>query len=230
MSDREFTDQELEEMGTLTLDLLTKAIEEGDKDKAKNLAERMYQETLQMHDMYVDWTAGFMDWIYKSYGDEALLQAERNVFSDSMGMGQMPDLRQIDFRFRVLGTIHWMRGHQQPLKIVEDDEKVCITMVPCGSGERLFQKGSYGPPCNLSLIEKPQPMTGGETNYPVYCTHEPVLEMLTIEHLGYPAAVCYFPDNIAREAGGCSFCIYKDFKDMPEEAWTRVGKQKPEDL
>jgi len=226
MLNRVFTDQELKEMGTLTLDLLTEAIEAGDKDRAKNLAQRMYGETLQMHDMYVDWTAGFMDWIYKNCGDDALLQAEKKVFSDFMG--KMPDMRQIDFRLIVLGTVNSLRGHQQPLKIVEDDEKVCITMVPCGSGERLFRKGSYGPPCNLSMIHKPHTITGGKTDFPVYCTHEPVLELLVIEQLGYPIAVCYTPEKVARE-GSCGFCIYKDFKDIPEEVWTRVGKEKPED-
>lgn len=227
MTNRVFKDQELEEMGTLTLDLLTKAIEEGDKDKAKNLAERMYQETLKMHDMYVDWTTGFMDWIYKNDGDDALYQAERKVFGDFIGM--LPDMRQIDFRLRAMGTVNSIRGHQQPLKIVEDDEKICITMMPCGSGERLVQKGSYGPPCNLSMIQKPQPMTFGMTDYPVYCTHEPVLELLAIEHLGYPITVCFPPEKVARE-GSCGFCVYKDFKDIPEEVWTRVGKEKPKDL
>ena len=227
MTNRVFTDQELEEMGARTLDLLTEAIEVGDKERAKSLAERMYQETLKMHDMYVDWTAGFMDWIYKNCGDDALLQAERKVFSDYMG--KMPDMRQIDFRLRALGTVNSLRGHQQPLKIVEDDEKVCITMMPCGSGERLVQRGSYGPPCNLSMIQKAQPMTAGKTDFPVYCTHEPVLELLAIEQLGYPVAVSAMPEKVARGVS-CGYCIYKNFSDIPEEMWARVGKQKPKDL
>lgn len=227
MADRVFTDQELEEMGARTLDLLTEAIEAGDKNRAKALAERMYQETLKMHDMYVDWTAGFMDWIYKNCGDDTLLQAERKVFSDFIG--KMPDMHQVPFRFRAMGTINSLRGHQQPLEIVEDNEKVCITMKPCGSGERLCQKGSYGPPRNLSMIQKAQTMTGGKTDYPVYCTHEPVLELLAIEQLGYPVTVCYPPEKVARD-GACGFCVYKDFKDIPKEVWSRVGKQKPDNL
>jgi len=230
MSNRVFTDQELEEMGTLTLDLLNQAIEAGDKEKTKALAKQMYDECLQMHDMYVDWSAGFMDWIYKNCGDEALLEAEKRVFTDFMGLDQLPDMREIDFQLRVLGTVNWLKGHQQPLKIEEDDEKISVTMVPCGSGERLYQKGRFGQPCNLSLIKKAQPMTGGKADYPVYCTHEPVLELLAIEKLGYPVTVCYPSENIAREEGGCTLCMYKDIKDTPEEAWTRVGKRKPDDL
>jgi hypothetical protein len=230
MKNKAFTDQELKEMGTLTLDLLTEAIEAGDKDRAKNLAKRMYQESLKMHDMYVDWTAGLMDWIYKNGGDDSLEKAMRKVLTDfTQNMGKMPDMRKVDFRLRVQGTVNSLRGHQQPLKLVEDDEKVCITMQPCGSGEKLFQKGRFGPPCNHSLIQKPQPMTAGKTDFPVYCTHDPIFEMLSIEQHGYPVTVCYFPEKVARE-GSCGFCIYKDFKDIPEEVWTRVGKQKPKDL
>ena len=63
MSNRVFTDEELKEMGALTLDLLNHAIEAGDKEEAKRLAKHMYRESLQMHDMYVDWVAGLMDHI-----------------------------------------------------------------------------------------------------------------------------------------------------------------------
>lgn len=227
MTNRVFTDQELKEMGARTVDLLTAAIESGDKTQARALAERMYQETLKMHDMYVDWTAGFMDWIYKNGGDEALLKAEKKVFGDFTG--NIPDMRKVPFKLRVMGTVNSLRGHQQVLKIEEDDEKVCITMMPCGSGERLYKKGSYGPPCNLSMIKKAQVMTAGKTDFPVYCTHEPVLELLAIEKLGYPVTICYAPEKVAR-GGSCIFCIYKDFKDVPEEVWKRAGKEKPKDL
>lgn len=227
MTNRVFTDQELEEMEALTLDLLTKAIESDDKERAKSLAEQMYQESLQMHDMYVDWTTGFMDWIYKNYGDDALLQAERKVLGDFVG--KLSDIREIDFKLMMMGMVNWLKGHQQPLKVVEDDEKVCVTMVPCGSGERLIQRGRCEPPWNFSMIQRPQPMTGGKIDLPVYCTHEPVIEMLTIEQLGYPISVCFTPEKVGRE-GGCRFCMYKNVKDIPEEVWTRVGMQKPDNL
>ena len=46
-----------------------------------------------------------------------------------------------DFRHRVQMFAMGLRGHLQPMKVEEDDEKVCITMVLCGSGERLFKGG-----------------------------------------------------------------------------------------
>ena len=130
-----------------------------------------------------------------------------------------------DFRHRVKILAAGLRGHLQPMKIEEDDKKVCITMTPCGSGERLFKEGGYGPPKNFSLVKKPQPMTFGKPNCPIYCTHEPMLEILPIEWGGYPIWACFPPEGIA--TGGCRFCIYKDPNDIPEEAYTRLGKKKP---
>lgn len=224
---RVFTDEELEEMGARTIDLLTKAIEAGDKEQAENLANRMYSEFSSMHDLYVDWTAGLMDYIYTNYGEDALYQALRKVIGAFLGT--MVDVRKVDFRRRAQGTAASLRGHLQPMKVEEDDEKVCITMEPCGSGQRLVQKGSYGPPCNLTMIQRPHLMTWGMTDFPIYCTHEPIIEMLSVEQLGYPVVVTLPPEKVARERS-CTFCIYKNVEDIPEEVYTRVGKQKPTDL
>lgn len=226
---RVFTDQELEEMGAQTLGLLTKAIEAGDKEQAKKLASRMYTESLSMHDSYLDWLAGLMDYIYTEYGDDALYQALRKVFEAIM-VPIMVNMRGVDFRRRAQGAAALIRGHQQPMKVEEDDEKVSITMEPCGSGQRLVEKGRYGPPCNFTMIQKPQPLTFSMTDFPVYCTHSPMVEMLSIEHLGYPALVCFPPDEKVARERSCTYCIYKNVEDIPEEVWTRIGRQKPKDL
>ena len=226
MAKRVFTDEELEEMGERTLDLLTSAIEEGDKERARKLAGRMQREFSLLHDLYVDWVAGLMDYIYKNYGEEALHQALRKVIGDAQG--PLADVRDVDFKRRVQGLALSMRGHLQPMKVEEDEEKVCITMQPCGSGQRLYQKGAYGPPRDLAMIEKPHAITWGMTDFPVYCTHSPVMEMLAIEQLGYPPILALPHPEVARES--CAYCIYKRVEDIPEEVYTRVGKQKPRDI
>jgi hypothetical protein len=43
-------------------------------------------------------------------------------------------IKETDFRSIVEHQASKMRGHLQPMKIEEDDEKVSITMLPCGSG------------------------------------------------------------------------------------------------
>ena len=222
MVNRVFTDKELEEMGTRTLDLLTQAIESGDKEKAKRLANQMYQESSQMHDMYVDWVALLMDYIYKNDGENALYQALREWAMQRPAV----DVRKVDFRARVQGLATWLRGHLVPLKVEEDDEKVCMTMEPCGSGQRLVQNGRYKPPCSLTMIQKPHAMTWGMTDFPIYCAHEPVVEIVSIEQLGYPAQVAAHPEKVARDKP-CTFCVYKKVEDTPQEFYKRVGKRKP---
>jgi hypothetical protein len=221
MTNRVFTDKELEELGALTSDLLNEAIDSGDKEKAKRLAKNMFRESLMMHDMYVDWVTGLMDYIYKNYGENDLYQALRE-----WRMRQpKADVRNTDFKTRAKGLAHALKGHQMPIKVEEDEEKVSITMQPCGSGERLVQKGKYGPPCNFTRIQKPHLMTWGMTDFPIYCAHEPVIEQVSIEQLGYPPQVSVPAEKVGDK--GCTFCVYKNVDDVPEEFYTRVGKQKP---
>jgi hypothetical protein len=223
MMNRVFTQEELEEMGKRTIDLLTEAIEAGDKERAKKLAKRMYNESSNIHDLYVEWTAGFMDYIYANYGDDALYQALRKVVGDLPR--PMVGAEKVDFRRRVQGLAFALRGHLQPVKVEEDDEKVCMTMEPCGSGQRLVQRGAYGPPRNLTRIQKPHAITWVMSDFPVYCTHAPVLEILSIEQFGYPTRVIFPTEKVAEES--CKYCVYKNIEDIPEEAYTKVGKSKP---
>jgi len=221
MTNRVFTDEELKEMGALTLDLLNHAIEAGDKEEAKRLAKHMYRESLQMHDMYVDWVAGLMDHIYKNYGENALYEALREWRMRQPHV----DVRDVNFKARVKGLVHALKGHLMPMKVEEDDEKVSITMQPCGSGQRLVEKGSYRPPCNFTMIQKPHLMTWGMTDFPVYCAHEPVIERVSIEQLGYLTQVAVPAEKVGDKA--CTFCVYKNVDDIPEKFYTRVRKQKP---
>ena len=69
---RVFTDKELEEMGKRTLDLLREAIDSGDKEKAKDLAQRMYKEFNYLHDGYFTWVTGLQTYIYQKMGIDAV--------------------------------------------------------------------------------------------------------------------------------------------------------------
>ncbi len=231
MANRVFTEEELHEMGTSTLTLLTEAIEQGDKNKAKELANRMSKEFKFMHDLYVDWTATFMDHIYNDQGADALHHALRKAIGTpprSSDSDQPADKQPQDsiaaFRNQVNYLASVMRGHLQPMRVEEDDEKVCMVMEPCGSGQRLMECGAYGPPRNLTMIQEPHVITWGMTNFPIYCTHAPVLEMLSMELIGYPMTVIYPADEVATES--CRYCVYKKPNDIPDEVYERVGKQK----
>jgi hypothetical protein len=221
---REFTDKELQEMGTRTLDLLLAAIDAGDKAKAKNLAERMYKEFNYLHDGFMFWVTGLLTHIYKKYGIDGVEQAEREAHTIEGKVAFKPSEKR-DFRSRVEHMVSGLRGHLQPIVIKEDDEKVCIAMKPCGSGERIMLKGGYKPEIGLGIVKEAHPATWGMKNLPLYCVHCPVMEMLDIEKMGDFEMTHFISDPICKES--CQFVFYKNNADIPEKFYTRIGKKKP---
>ena len=219
---RIFTDQELKEMGTRTLDLVFEAIDAGNKEKAKDLAKRMYQEFNYLHDGYGFWVTGLQTFIYENYGIEALEAAERKAHTIEAKVVFKP-LENQDLRAQVEHLASGLRGHLQPITIKEDDEKICLTMQPCGSGERIIQKGGYE--AGLARIKTPHRITWGMKDFPIYCVHCPVMEMLQIENTGDFGATHIVAQPIYN--GSCKFTFYKNPADIPEEFYTRIGKTRP---
>ena len=221
---RVFTDKELEEMGRRTLDLLLEAIDSEDKEEAKDLARRMYKEFNYLHDGYFTWVTGLQTYIYQKMGIDAVEEAERQAHTIESRIAFIPS-GETDFRARVENMIGGLRGHLQPITVTEDDEKVAITMEPCGSGERLIQMGGYEK--GLAKVKEPHRITWGMGDFPLYCVHCPVMEALDIENNG-DFAVCHFAsDPIGEEH--CQFVFYKDSANIPDEFYVRIGKKKPVD-
>jgi len=219
---RIFTDRELEEMGTRTLDLVLENIEAGKKEKAKELARRMYQEFNYLHDGYMFWVTGLQTYIYEKYGIDAVEAAERKAHTIEAEVVFKPS-EKTDIRSLVEHLASGLRGHLQPITIKEDDEKISLTMQPCGSGERIIQKGGYE--AGLARIHTPHNITWGMEDFPLYCVHCPVMEMLQIENTGKLGAVRIVSEPI--RYGSCQFVFYKNAADIPEEFYTRIGKKKP---
>ncbi len=225
MSDnRIFTDEELKEMGTRTLDRVQEAIDANDREKARELAKRMYEEFNYLHDGYMVWVTGLLSYIYRKYGIDALEEAEREAHTIE-GKTVFKPSGKTDFRSRVEEMAKGLRGHLQHITIEEDDEKVTLTMKPCGSGERIIQKGLYDPEVGLAKVKEPHRVTWGMKDFPIYCVHCPVMEMLAIENTGNfgPVHLVYEPMKL----GECHFAFYKDPADIPEELYDRLEKKKP---
>jgi hypothetical protein len=219
---RLFTDKELKEMGTRTLDVLLKTIDEGDKEKAKQLAQRMYKEFNYLHDGYFFWVTGLQTYIYKKLGIDAVEEAERLAHTIEVKAVFKPSEKK-DLRSVVEHLAGNLLGHLQPIAIKEDDEKITVTMEPCGSGKRLIDMGGYE--LGLARVKEAHPITWGQKNYPMYCVHCPVMEMLDIENSGDFAFAHFISDPIGKE--NCQFVFYKNPAEIPEEFYKRIGKKKP---
>ena len=221
---RIFTDEELQEMGARNLDLVLEAIDAGDKDRAKALAARMQREYQHLHDGYMFWVTGLQSYIYRKLGVEALEEAEREAHTAEAKVVFLPP-EKTDLRSRVEHMASGLRGHMQPITIVETDKTISLSMKPCGSGERLIQKGAYGPEVGLAKVEGPNRITWGMKELPIYCVHCPVMEALEFENTGDLGAVHVVTEPLYQ--GGCEFVFYKDPADRPEDFYTRIGKTKP---
>jgi hypothetical protein len=221
-SNRVFAGSELEELGRRTLDVLTEAIEAGEKEKAGELARRMYKEFNYLHDGYFTWVTGLLTYIYEKLGVDAVEEAERFAHTIESKIAFIPT-GHTEFKDRVLDLLSGLRGHLQPIEIYEDDEKVTLTMKPCGSGQRLINMGGYE--AGLARIKEAVPFTWGMKDFPLYCVHCPLMEILTVENTGELGVCRFATDPIGKE--DCQFVIYKDKKYVPEDFYTRIGKKKP---
>ncbi|ETX04621.1 MAG: hypothetical protein ETSY2_27755 [Candidatus Entotheonella gemina] len=229
METRLFTKEELAEMEKRTVDRLTEAIEAGDTEVAKRIAQRMYNEFESMHDLYRDWTTATLSYIGRNFGNDTLEAA----LTEGVRAWWLPNLDKLPtgadaMRQRIKMFVAGLHGHLQPLHIEEDDDKVVIQMQPCGSGGRLVLEGKYEGPDAFLTLDTPQKLTYGRDNFPVYCAHEPPMEWLDIEQNGAPFMVVEPSRDIGREP--CSFIIYKDPTKVPAKYYERLGLSKPENL
>ena len=226
MAERILTQGEIAEMEKQTVDRVVEAIEAGDRENAKKLARRMYNEFLSMHDLYRDWTVATLSFVGRRFGDQALEAA----MEAGVKAWWLPNLDKLPadaaaLRARVKMFVAGLRAHLQPLRIVEDDEKIVIQMHPCGSGGRLVLEGKYEGPDAMLTLKGKQFLTYGRDSFPVYCAHEPVMERQDIAAHGAPFVVVEPAHELGKEH--CNFIIYKDRSKVPAKYYERVGLKKP---
>ena len=173
----------------------------------------------------MSWVTGLQTYIYENHGIEALEQAERYAHGKEGELVFLPP-ESTEFKFTVKRMANELHGHvYQPMTITEDDEKVVITNSPCGSGGRLIKMGAYSPEIGLAKIKEPCNLTFGTEDFPIYCVHCPLFNMLGYEDTG---DFIFVNDPPPVDGSCCTFTFYKDRKDIPEYYYTRLGKVKPE--
>jgi len=226
MEERFFTEEQLRDMERRTLDRLNDAIDAGDPEKAKKIAQRMYNEFLSMHDLYRNWITATLSEVGERFGDDAL----EEVMVEGVRAWWKPIVNNLptgpeSLPARVKMFVSGLHGHLQPLEIREDDEKFEIKLCPCGSGGRLVSEGKYEGKDAFLTIKDAQPLTYGRKNFPVYCAHEYAMEKVDIEENGKPFVVVEPAARIGKEY--CSMIVYKDPDNVPDKYYERLGLDKP---
>lgn len=224
MGNRVFTDEELAELGKRTIEKVYDAIEDGDSERVRELVDLMYSQFVKLHDGYMTWITGLLTWIYEHDGAEALEAAEVFAHAAEAKLVFFPAERT-DFEFTVRRMATGLQGHvNQKMRLEEDDEKVTLTVEPCGSGGRLIQMGAYAPETGMAKISEPRGITFNTCDFPIYCVHCPLFNRNAIDATGD----FIFCNNPPSEDGStCQWLIYKDKADIPEEYYERLGRKKP---
>ncbi|MBP1707373.1 MAG: hypothetical protein H6Q39_1097 [Chloroflexi bacterium] len=218
-----FTDKELKQLGGSTLEKTLEAIDAGDKEKARKLAIQAQKEYNYLHDGYFTWASGLLTYIYNHWGVDEVEKAERFAHGVEAKLVFKPPEKK-DIRSLVENMARTVQGHMQPVTVEEEDDKFLITMHPCGSGQRIIQMGGYE--TGLAKIKEAHNITWQHKDFPIYCVHCPIIELLSIDNSGgYLGVVREEPYPI--ESGLCKFVLYKDPDDIPERYYTRIGKKKP---
>jgi len=192
----------LTSLGERTLDQLITAIEANETNRAVQLAQRMSEEFQGMHDLYLNWAAAFMSFIGRRYGDDILGESIKEVMqytADASGIDTAALLEGMSDEERIQVFAKGIRGHMQPFRVKEEKDSYDILLDHCGSGGRLIQQGAYEGPHALHKIKEPSPMTFGQKDFPVYCTHchfegttmgdEPFYEVIASEKPGHSPCV-----------------------------------------
>ena len=219
-----FTQEELDELGTTTLDLIERAIDAGDYKKAKELSKRMYKEFMMQHDFYRDWAAALFSFIGKRDGDEALHEALEECILGAGYKELLESEKKKSVRQRVENVASMLRGHGFPTGIREDKEKFVFKQTPCGSGGRLILEGRYGPPRNFLKVKEPQAMTYGRKDFPVYCCHGQLLASIPLSWGKAPWFLEIPSAKLGEEP--CELWLYKDPEGIPPEAYEKGGIKK----
>lgn len=225
MIDKIFSDEEISEMEKRTVDRLVEAIDTEDKEKAKRISKKMFNEFLAMHDLYRNWITATLSEIGKRYGDDVL----EDIMTEGCRAWWTPLREKMDeegkgTRAKLKMFISGLHGHLQPLEIEEDDEKVTIKMKPCGSGGRLIQEGHYEGENAFLKMPNPHRLNYNKPNFPVYCAHESAMERIDIEDTGSPFVVVEPADKLGEDH--CSLICYKNTKDIPDKYYERIGYKK----
>jgi hypothetical protein len=221
---RYFTESELKEMGEETVNSLLKAIEAGDMEKAKKLTKRMHREFFFVHETLRDWITSLLTFIYHERGEEGVYKSMHDAFQTPVEI-MAAAYRSQDVATQAKMLAAGFRAHLCPVAIEEDDEKFSVMMCPCGSGGRAIFNNSYEPAGKFARVKKPHKMTFGRTDFPIYCAHCALQDIVPMEKDGYPIWVIDVPEKVGEVP--CKYYIYKDPDNIPSRFYERYGLKKP---
>ena len=219
------TPEEIRELETTPSDVVRQKIEATGSQEALEAFDEFVALFNMVHDAYLMQANAAESALHKEVGSDKYMEYMYPFFVNG-NKGMIEGYWDKPFKERLLFAINATRTfHNCKMKILgEDDKKVWYAMEPCGAGQKLWDAGLCQKGCGL--IDDPHPITAGGKNFPVYCTHAPLAELVASE---MNTAYIYQQDY-PEQVGPCSciFNVYKNIEDIPQSYFDRIGKKRPE--
>lgn len=206
------------------ISLINNAIDDGKYDLADQSARSLHSDALAFHDGMMSRVAAILSELYRSYGDQVVQQTLQKVMDPS---AIDPD-GKLPFKEKVEQLIFFTRVHLLPFNVTEDDEKATFMPDPCPSGARLIRGGHYEAPRNGAKVIEVGPLTYGQSDFPIYCCHEPAMEISSVLNTGVPVFIVDPSEQLGITP--CKVYVYKRNEDIPASYFERLGLKKPQDL
>lgn len=208
-------------MAEPTMDLLLAALDAGELDEVRALAERMRSEWGMLHDLLVEMVTGLASFVHEEGGDAAVARAWERCFERSWRR-HVEAIATLERRAVVPLLARTWRAHSlsgtgrdpAAFTIAEDEEKVTFTMLPCGSGQRLVRRGAYEGDDPYATTDQAHDWSYGRAGFPIYCTHCTFMnEILPLRWIGMALYPSEPPTDFAHDP--CVWHWYKDPEAIP---------------
>jgi hypothetical protein len=224
------------QLGRSTVLEVGDAIDRGDTEAAKRLLESFRYEQQILQDIYVDWIWAMLTWVQQRVSEAEVETIMRETLG-SWAAERYANYLDLSFEEQVALTVEGMRGHLSGpgrignIGVSDEGHRVVIAFDPCGSGGRARRGDpAHGiPPATerpeFGSSEEAHDWTWGRKGVCLYCSHcSLVNEILPIERLGFPMRITENPESPDDQ---CRWIMYRDPRQIPAEAYERVGKKKP---
>jgi len=228
---------DFDQLGVTTVELICAAIDEGRYDDAKNLARYTLDEGRALHALFCDWIWDLLTRVAEESGERAMIDVLRGSQEGWMMYRTWKGYLRMSVDERVQVSAEIMRSHycgpdqDGSIEIVDRGDHYGLVMDPCGSGGRMRRgdpvegtPSRLDAPYRFGATTEAHPESWGRTGVPYYCLHCANNEILSMEFGGHPLWVTEYDPDASKP---CEWRFYKDADAIPDEYYTRVGRVKP---
>ena len=226
-----------EEVGKAEAERVAATVRAGDVPGVGRALAALKEAQLTVHDAQADWCWGLLTLLRDALGEERTEEVLR--------VTQAPWLAERYARFADMSaqeslelTVEGMRGHftgpsrSGSVGVEDKGDRWVLSFDACGSGGRMRrgdpERGQIPrtePPYSFGVTHEAHSWSWGRQGVCLYCAHCAVVnEILPIEATGAPMRVVDYPEDPGEP---CRWTIYKSPEAVPDEAFSRVGMERP---